>query len=432
MVALKQRRPHRPHRRLGRDGGRGRARLDAFRQRLRQRAGGAVRRRERRFSTAPFCVGVPTADGRRWCSTSPPRSVAEGKVLVARQGGKKLPAGRLISRDGELTADPHVLYGDTRARRARRRARQRRHPRLRRAQGLGPGADVRAAGRRAHRHGLRRTASGRGSPTACCRSTSTPAVRHRDAFPRDVHATSPGSSAPSRSTRRRRADPRRQGAQTRGQRAAEGLPLPEDTWASILGAAREAGVDERRIDTASPERMTGMDRSISSCSSSSTPSTRPRSAMRWRSSHPAPRLPASPARRSSAPSRDLPPIVGYAKTATIRSREPGRARPAPSARAAHRATTSTSPPSRSPRSSSSRTSTPEPGFGAFWGEVKSAVHKGLGCSGVRHQRLHPRHRRDGARVPGAGRLVGPSHACVRVETSASEVEVAGMAVREAT
>jgi len=34
---------------------------------------------------------------------------------------------------------------------------------------------------------------------------------------------------------------------TRGLRLAEGVPLPDDTWASIVNAARQVGVDERRI-----------------------------------------------------------------------------------------------------------------------------------------------------------------------------------------
>ena len=38
--------------------------------------------------------------------------VAEGKVLVASQGGKKLPNDALISLDGKMSGDPRVLYGD--------------------------------------------------------------------------------------------------------------------------------------------------------------------------------------------------------------------------------------------------------------------------------------------------------------------------------
>ena len=37
--------------------------------------------------------------------------VAEGKVLVASQGGKKLPEGALIGADGSLSEDPRLLYG---------------------------------------------------------------------------------------------------------------------------------------------------------------------------------------------------------------------------------------------------------------------------------------------------------------------------------
>lgn len=65
---------------------------------------------ERRFSTAPFSVGVPT---------SPPvvldfatSRVAEGKVLVASNGGKPIPADALVEPDGRLSGDPRTLYGD--------------------------------------------------------------------------------------------------------------------------------------------------------------------------------------------------------------------------------------------------------------------------------------------------------------------------------
>ena len=65
---------------------------------------------ERRFSTAPFSVGVPT---------SPPvvldfatSRVAEGKVLVASNGGKPLPPDALVEPDGRLSGDPRTLYGD--------------------------------------------------------------------------------------------------------------------------------------------------------------------------------------------------------------------------------------------------------------------------------------------------------------------------------
>ena len=67
---------------------------------------------DRRMSTAPYAVGIPRGNGQ------PPlildfatSHVAEGKVLVASQGGKPLPPNALISPDGTTSGDPHVLYG---------------------------------------------------------------------------------------------------------------------------------------------------------------------------------------------------------------------------------------------------------------------------------------------------------------------------------
>jgi uncharacterized oxidoreductase len=66
---------------------------------------------ERRFSTAPVCVAVPLPEGPVVLDFAT-SLVAEGKVLVASNGGKKLPEGALIEADGRLSSDPHTLYGD--------------------------------------------------------------------------------------------------------------------------------------------------------------------------------------------------------------------------------------------------------------------------------------------------------------------------------
>jgi len=66
---------------------------------------------ERRFSTAPFCVGVPLPSGPVILDFAT-SLVAEGKVLVASNGGKPLPDNALITADGQMSADPHTLYGD--------------------------------------------------------------------------------------------------------------------------------------------------------------------------------------------------------------------------------------------------------------------------------------------------------------------------------
>jgi uncharacterized oxidoreductase len=65
---------------------------------------------ERRFSTAPFSVGVPLP-GRPLVLDFATSLVAEGKVLVASNGGKPLPPDALIEPDGRLSGDPHTLYG---------------------------------------------------------------------------------------------------------------------------------------------------------------------------------------------------------------------------------------------------------------------------------------------------------------------------------
>ncbi|EHL96743.1 malate/L-lactate dehydrogenase [Acetobacteraceae bacterium AT-5844] len=66
---------------------------------------------DRRFSTAPIAIGVPLKD-RPVVLDFATSLVAEGKVLVASNGGKGLPDGALIEPDGSLSNDPHTLYGD--------------------------------------------------------------------------------------------------------------------------------------------------------------------------------------------------------------------------------------------------------------------------------------------------------------------------------
>ena len=44
--------------------------------------------------------------------------------------------------------------------------------------------------------------------------------------------------------------PGEQEVRTRAQRLADGVPLPDDTWAAIVETARSVGLDERRIQRA--------------------------------------------------------------------------------------------------------------------------------------------------------------------------------------
>src|SRR5207237_9439215 len=66
---------------------------------------------QKRLSTAPYCVGVPRQGQDPIVLDFATSIVAEGKVLVASRGGKKLPKGALIDADGTLSEDPTVLYG---------------------------------------------------------------------------------------------------------------------------------------------------------------------------------------------------------------------------------------------------------------------------------------------------------------------------------
>ena len=183
-----QRRPHRPGRRLGRNGGGRGPRLHPLRQRV-----------------AAACWWRPSAASSG--ASRPPRSasasrgparppivldfatsvVAEGKVLVASQGGKKLPDDALIGRDGKMSGDPHVLYGDytpTGPRQHRKGTGAIRAFGDHKGSGLAfmcemLGGSLTGTG-----------ATGEGRPlraTACCRSTSIPGVVDPEACsPTDV------------------------------------------------------------------------------------------------------------------------------------------------------------------------------------------------------------------------------------------------------
>ncbi len=66
---------------------------------------------DRRFGTNPFCIGVPQPGAPPLLLDFATSMVAEGKVLVASNGGKPIPHGSLIGPDGALSSDPRTLYG---------------------------------------------------------------------------------------------------------------------------------------------------------------------------------------------------------------------------------------------------------------------------------------------------------------------------------
>jgi regulator of RNase E activity RraA len=129
------------------------------------------------------------------------------------------------------------------------------------------------------------------------------------------------------------------------------------------------------------------------------------------------------------PYPDLPPVVAFAKTVTIRSRD---AVPLGQASYMDKRLDYLDYVAAEPRPSVVviQDLDDPPGYGAFWGEVQSNVHKSLGCLGtitngsVRDIPMN---------APGFQMLAGslsPSHAYVHVVEFGLDVSVHGMDVRK--
>jgi len=125
----------------------------------------------------------------------------------------------------------------------------------------------------------------------------------------------------------------------------------------------------------------------------------------------------------------LPPIVGYARTTTIRAVAPSSlpANEMKEKRLAYYEYVASGPMPAIPVLQDIDAT---PGFGAFWGEVQSNVHKGLGCPGaVTNGSI-----RDlDALAEGfhlIGGEVGPSHAHVHVVSIGAQVNIFGMVVND--
>jgi uncharacterized oxidoreductase len=205
---------------------------------------------ERRFSTAPYCVGVPRPGKPPLVLDFATSVVAEGKVLVASKGGKKIPDHALIGADGKMSGDPHLLYGDYDANGSRDYKQ-------------GPGA-IRAFGDH----------KGSGLSFMCevlgGALTGTGAATPRRRFAKgmlslyvDPKIVDPANFLPGELTRfvdwvktakpvpgEEVLVPGEPEARMRAKRLAEGIPLPDEIWQSLVTTAREVGLDERRIQSA--------------------------------------------------------------------------------------------------------------------------------------------------------------------------------------
>jgi uncharacterized oxidoreductase len=206
---------------------------------------------DRRFSTAPYCVGVPRPGQKPVILDFATSIVAEGKVLNASFGGKALPAEALIGPDGKTGEDPHLLYGDY-------------TPTGPRNHSKGTGA-IRAFGD--HKGsglalmcellggsltGTGATQPGRKFSNGMLSFYVDPAKLDTSGFfPQDVQryidfVKGARPATPSAEV----LIPGEPEERTKAERLANGVPLPEDTWGAIVEAARKVGVDERRIQLA--------------------------------------------------------------------------------------------------------------------------------------------------------------------------------------
>jgi hydroxycarboxylate dehydrogenase B len=203
---------------------------------------------DRRFSTAPYCVGIPRKGQNALVLDFATSIVAEGKVLNASFGGKKIPDDALIAPDGSTSGDPHVLYGDY-------------TPTGPRSYRKGTGA-IRAFGEH----------KGSGLALMCeilgGSLTGTGATQEERkwangmlSFYIDPARVDPDGFFPDDVTRYvayvKSARPATAGGEvlvpgepeerTRAKRLKDGVPLPEDTWKAIAAAAEKIGLDAARI-----------------------------------------------------------------------------------------------------------------------------------------------------------------------------------------
>jgi uncharacterized oxidoreductase len=203
---------------------------------------------DRRMSTAPYSVGIPRPGDDPLILDFATSVVAEGKVLVASQGGKKLPDNALVGPDGTMSGDPRQLYGDY-------------EPTGPRDYRQGKGA-IRAFGE--HKGSglafmieiLGGSLTGTGAAQGGRRWANgmlsfyvdPKLLDPDDFFPADVkrYVAFFKSSRPVESGGEVLA-PGEPEIRARKQRLAEGISLPDDTWARLVAAAREVGLDERRI-----------------------------------------------------------------------------------------------------------------------------------------------------------------------------------------
>lgn len=208
---------------------------------------------DRRFSTNPICIGVPTKQGPIILDFAT-SLVAEGKVLVASNGGKPVPHGALIEPDGRLTADPRTLYGPIEGTHVRDSAQGTGAMRTfgeHKGSGLAFMCEMLAGcltegGTSGPIPGGKRTRIANGMLSIYLAPGSFGAARFEDAareYADYVKASRPAGTGgevliPGEPENRNRVE-----------RLAKGIPLQPETWAAICATARELGLTPPAVPT---------------------------------------------------------------------------------------------------------------------------------------------------------------------------------------
>lgn len=188
---------------------------------------------ERRISTAPFTAAVPVAGGPPVVLDFATSLVAEGKVLVASKGGKPIPEGSLVGLDGALGRDPAEFYAERAAIRAF--------------------GDHKGSGLALMCELLAGALTGSGTagppPRRFCNGMLSIYVKpdlggSADAFAAEVRAylafVASARPAAEGGAVLLPGEPERL---SRARRLAEGVPLSDEVWLSLLEAGRPHGID---------------------------------------------------------------------------------------------------------------------------------------------------------------------------------------------
>ena len=203
---------------------------------------------DRRVSTAPYCIGVPLPGRTPLLLDFATSTVAEGKVLVASQGGRPIPPDALIGPDGHTSDDPRLLYGEYQS--GERRDIRKGHGALRAFGGhKGSGLALMCEILGGALTGNGCTGPDRRFSNGMFSLYVDPGrLDPEDLFPEEVtrylayvKAAKPANADDETLV------PGEPEQRSRAKRLSEGVPVSAETWGFLLETARSVGVSEQRI-----------------------------------------------------------------------------------------------------------------------------------------------------------------------------------------